>query len=523
MEIQLAKPEKILKETLKSDVASSAQRTLPETKRPRENTHRSAPIVETSEFLAPRYLSILGIDVLAIMFSFAVANFIAQGLRWFTFNSVASGPSFNALAGMIIVGCIPIVLISSYCAFWGHYNRRVPYWTEVRDLTKATMYSGAITSLVLFALKIDFSRFWAVCFFVVLIFVIPAGRVLSRVTLQRLGIWNKPTVIIGDGPTAFSRAQNYCEDEYLGLEISSYVDISAHGRVRNLASLLRYGNDYSNETFGAESERPHVVVAVDDLRSLSSNKRSFDALMSTCSSMTFIPPIAGIPLYNSQLIQGFRGDVATFRLHNNLKRPGAKIIKRVFDLFLCSIGLVILTPVVLFISLLVKLDGGPLFFGQERIGTGGNRFTCWKFRSMQMDADTRLRELLTSDKSARQEWERDHKLKNDPRITRVGAFIRKTSLDEIPQFWNVIRNEMSLIGPRPIVDAEIIKYGSDFDYYSEAKPGITGLWQISGRNNTDYDERVALDVWYVRNWSPWLDVVIGIKTIPILIFGVGAY
>ena len=245
--------------------------------------------------------------------------------------------------------------------------------------------------------------------------------------------------------------------------------------------------------------------------------------MSTCSSMTFIAPIAVIPLYNSQHIQSFRGDVATFRLRNNLTRPGAKILRRMLDVFLCTTGLVILAPVVLIISILVKLDGGPLFFGQERIGAGGKRFTCWKFRSMQMDADTRLRELLISYENARQGRERDHKLKNDPRITKVGAFIRKTSLDEIPQFWNVIRNEMSLIGPCPIVAAEIIKNDGDFDCCSEVNLGTTGLWQISGRNNTDYDERIALDVWYVRNWSPWLDVEIAIKTIPILILEVGAF
>lgn len=477
----------------------------------------------TRDFQATRCFSILCIDIATIILSFLCANYIASVLRWLAFDHTQPLVTSAHSTGLILVGLLPTLFISGLSAFWGHYNRRLPYWIEVRDLIKAVIYSSAITSLVLFALKLDFSRFWAVCFFCILVLSVPIGRLVSRHALKKLGIWTKSTVIIGDGPLAFSRARTYCDDTYLGLEVSSYVDLSSHTRIRNLSSLLRYGDEFSVEDFGARGERPHIVVAVEDLQTLTKNKKGFDAIMSTCTSMTFIPPITGIPLYNSQLIQGFRGDVATFRLQNNLKRTSSKVLKRSLDLILCLTGIVILTPAILVIAVLVKLDGGPLFFGQERIGTGGKLFVCWKFRSMQMDADTRLKYLLKNNQSARDEWNKDHKLKDDPRITKIGAFLRKTSLDEIPQFWNVIRNEMSLIGPRPIVKAEIVKYGSDFDYYSEAKPGITGLWQISGRNDLTYSERVALDVWYVRNWSPWLDIVIAIKTVPILVFGVGAY
>lgn len=271
MESELLKPKVLAKGAFEPKGESLVQDMM----RFEEHVRNSPPVIEASEFLALRYLSILGIDVLVIVFSLIAANYLAQGLRWLTFSFIASGSSLNVLSGALIVGCIPILLVTGCCAFWGHNNRRAPYWTEVRDLAKPTMYSGAITSLIFFALKIDFSRFWAVCFFGAFILTIPAGRVLSRVTLQWFSIWNKPTVITGDGSTAFSRAQNYCKDEYLGLEITCYVDVSVRGRLRNLAFMLRYGSNYSNETFGAESERPHVVVAVDDLGSLSGNKRSF--------------------------------------------------------------------------------------------------------------------------------------------------------------------------------------------------------------------------------------------------------
>jgi undecaprenyl-phosphate galactose phosphotransferase len=150
-------------------------------------------------------------------------------------------------------------------------------------------------------------------------------------------------------------------------------------------------------------------------------------------------------------------------------------------------------------------------------------FGCLKFRTMVPDADGVLRRLLEVDPRARAEWERDFKLKDDPRITPIGDFLRRTSLDELPQLWNVLKGEMSLVGPRPIIEEEVERYGDQVGYYLETRPGITGLWQISGRNNIGYDDRVALDSWYVRNWSIWYDLVILVKTIAVVLRGKGAY
>ena len=150
-------------------------------------------------------------------------------------------------------------------------------------------------------------------------------------------------------------------------------------------------------------------------------------------------------------------------------------------------------------------------------------FGCLKFRTMVPDADGVLRRLLEVDPRARAEWERDFKLKDDPRITPIGDFLRRTSLDELPQLWNVLKGEMSLVGPRPIIEEEVERYGDQVGYYLETRPGITGLWQISGRNSIGYDDRVALDSWYVRNWSIWYDLVILVKTIAVVLRGKGAY
>lgn len=158
-----------------------------------------------------------------------------------------------------------------------------------------------------------------------------------------------------------------------------------------------------------------------------------------------------------------------------------------------------------------------------RIGKNGKPFPCYKFRSMCVDAKIKLEELLETDPEAKAEWERDFKLRNDPRVTKSGAFLRKTSLDELPQIFNVLKGEMSLVGPRPIIHEELERYGEYVDDYLMVKPGITGMWQVSGRSDIDYEERVLLDSWYVRNWSVWIDIVMLFKTFKVVLLRKGAY
>ena len=156
------------------------------------------------------------------------------------------------------------------------------------------------------------------------------------------------------------------------------------------------------------------------------------------------------------------------------------------------------------------------------MGEKGREFQCRKFRTMHVDSDAILKQVLENDPLRAAEWARDQKLRNDPRVTAIGEFLRKTSLDELPQLLNVIRGEMSLVGPRPVTYAEVLRYGEDAEYYLAAKPGITGLWQVSGRNETTYMRRVELDAWYVKNWSLWQDIAIMFKTFPAVLLRRGA-
>ncbi len=184
---------------------------------------------------------------------------------------------------------------------------------------------------------------------------------------------------------------------------------------------------------------------------------------------------------------------------------------------------VTLGPVLAIVSLLILLrEGRPVFFGHERVGLNGRTFRCWKFRTMVRDADTRLTEALNADPALRAEWHATRKLTNDPRISPLGHFLRKSSLDELPQFWNVLIGDMSMVGPRPVVRDEMAFYGKASKYYCSVRPGLTGAWQVSGRSNTTYDERVALDVEYVQNASFWGDVKIVLKTVHVVLAQTGA-
>jgi Undecaprenyl-phosphate galactose phosphotransferase WbaP len=188
------------------------------------------------------------------------------------------------------------------------------------------------------------------------------------------------------------------------------------------------------------------------------------------------------------------------------------------------LALIFLAPLMIAVAIAVYAqDGGPILFAHRRLGKDGRYFPCLKFRSMAVDAEQRLKALLASDPEARAEWEKDHKLRNDPRVTKLGAFLRKTSLDELPQLINVLRGEMSLVGPRPIVDAEIPKYGRRFQNYCSVKPGITGLWQVSGRNDTTYRARVALDCIYAAKRNVWMDAGVLAMTVPAVLTRRGSY
>ena len=249
-----------------------------------------------------------------------------------------------------------------------------------------------------------------------------------------------------------------------------------------------------------------------------------DHLQTKVRRIILLPKMTKMPMLNGELISSLHHKGMAFYLHNHLLNPLDRAIKQLFDIVVALFLIALTFPFLIWLYGVVFLatKGRPIF-SHKRLGRNGKEFNVYKFRTMHLDANQRLQFLLKECESSKIEWEKDFKLKDDPRVTKIGKFLRKTSLDELPQLINVLKGEMSLVGPRPIIYDEVKKYGEYFEYFIAVKPGLTGLWQVSGRNDIDYNERVQLDVWYVRNWSVELDIQILLKTFLVVLGRKGSY
>ena len=292
------------------------------------------------------------------------------------------------------------------------------------------------------------------------------------------------------------------------LNVDELDIISVHARLEDLIKKSTY--DSAIIDFDTDN-----IFELNDL---------VDHIQKNIHKVIILPKISKVPIINGELISSVHHKGMAFYVKNNLLSPIDIMLKTFFDYGMAFLLILMFSPVllVLYIAVYISTKGHPLFT-HERIGKGNKRFMVYKFRTMCLDAEKKLENLLSHCTESREAWEQDFKLKNDPRVTKIGNFLRKTSLDELPQLINVLKGEMSLVGPRPIIEDEVTKYAEYFEYFVAVKPGITGLWQVSGRNDIDYDERVQLDVWYVRNWSIELDLQILIKTIVVVLSKKGSY
>ena len=218
------------------------------------------------------------------------------------------------------------------------------------------------------------------------------------------------------------------------------------------------------------------------------------------------------------------GGILAFSSTNYLTKSRSLMLKRMIDIILCLTVFLFVLIATLFVAIAIKIDSrGPIFYGHKRVGKNHKEIRCWKFRSMCIDSEEKLKTILATDPVRAAEWEKDRKFTDDPRVTKVGKFLRKTSLDELPQLWNIFVGQMSFVGPRPVTEPELKKYDKYADYVLSVQPGLSGMWQISGRSDTGYEERITLDTYYIQNWSIWLDLWIIIKTVWVVILGKGAY
>jgi len=409
------------------------------------------------------------------------------------------------------------------------YTQRKPYWTELWDLVTGVLVFAIVNAALSGMSSKGFSRTWWAITWSALLILLPCTRYACQMLLRYLKMWCKPTLIIGNGQNAKEAFLALQSEPNMGLDVKAFVllvnkaDQSAALReISPITGVPIYILDKSASDL--QLLQPfHCVIAMEAfesemrdtvIRLLSHNK---------IIDVHVIPAMRGVPLYGMETAHFFSHEVLLIQMRNNLANPLHRISKRAFDIFGSISLLLLLSPLFALLAYKVSKDGGKPFFGHVRVGQNDKPFECYKFRSMVVNAHEVLEHLLANDPAAKAEWDQDFKLKNDPRVSKLGAFIRRTSLDELPQLFNVLKGEMSLVGPRPVVQAELERYGEDVDYYLMSKPGMTGLWQVSGRNDVDYATRVYLDSWYVKNWSLWSDIAILFKTISVVTKRSGAY
>jgi len=366
--------------------------------------------------------------------------------------------------------CISVVFLMVLCTTFLWHN--------------AQSYSRAIVLLT-----------WALAVPAVLL-----GRKLARHVFSRCGWWGVPTVVFGSGAST-KRILNVLMNRELGVRVMAVVS-------NDFDYIPHNGTAY------------YAILA-----ELPSNVALHHMIQDRCQGyrhVLLVPDIQGICSLGI-CARDIGGEIG-FEVPQRLCHTSAGIIKRAVDLILTVPILIILSPLFLLIAAAIKVTSrGPAIFGHTRHGFGGKTFDALKFRTMHQNGESLLTRHFQKHPEERITWNRDQKLKCDPRVTPVGKWLRRYSLDELPQLWNVLLGQMSLVGPRPIVSSEVLKYGRGYDLYGRVRPGMTGLWQVSGRNNTTYLERVAFDEYYVRNWSIWLDTYILVRTLRAVLYAEGAY
>ena len=418
------------------------------------------------------------------------------------------------------------ITLMAFWTFWVLFNnrnyiKRQTFWVELRGLILGALTFFIFSVIAAFLYGQYDATYYHAKLTCLLVIGLPLARVLTRSVLIYFDLWTIPTVIFGAGENSRQAVLALNSESALGFKVIALIP-PVGADVRSVSDKLVIAWPACDKDFKYLQDK-HCVIAVeayqgdlrdDIIRSLSEHN---------IREISVIPAMRGVPLFGLDTTQFFSHEVLMLNFKIQLSKPLLRLGKRLFDLIGAAVLLTLLSPLFVFFTWKITRDGGAAYFGHERVGFGGKPFKCYKFRSMVMNAQEVLEDLLAQDSEARSEWQKDFKLKNDPRVTSLGLFLRKTSLDELPQLWNVFKGDMSLVGPRPIVQAELERYGRDAIYYLMTRPGMTGLWQISGRNDVDYETRVYFDSWYVKNWSVWTDVAILFKTIGVVAGRKGAY
>jgi len=447
--------------------------------------------------------------------SLAVSGLIAILIKLIPSHQLASWHSYLRLIPLLLL----FVLVYAALGLYSGISLGSP--EELRRLTLSSILVSLFLGVMTLSLRGTGTLFtWSMTLALVLsMILVPLARVCVRLKFAHVPWWGYPTVVLGDPAAVEEIIRHLIDDPGLGLKPVGYWS-SARDRADvcgvpaiGMSELGEFVRGLQGPAYAvlapSPGSREHLMSMIDRYRPLFSH----------------ILVVPGLAQFSCLWVTPKNvGGVLGLEVCQQVFRPSRQFLKRSIDLVLTLALGVAFAPLLAFIAIAILIDSpGPVLYTHRRIGRGGREFLAWKFRSMVPNADGILRGYLQRNPDAAEEWARSQKLKNDPRVTRIGRFLRRSSLDELPQLWNVIRGEMSLVGPRPIVREEIRHYGSDFETYTWVPGGLTGLWQVSGRSETSYQQRVDYDCFYVHNWSVWLDLCILFRTIGTVLSRAGAF
>ncbi len=417
-----------------------------------------------------------------------------------------------------------ILLWLFFLYYGGLYTKSFSFWDELGAIWKGVFFASICSFTILFIGKISEEVSRSLMFLATFLAlpILPLIRLNAQKFLRNYGLFKRRVLIIGSGELAQLTLQALKREPHYGYEVVGFIgDNPGNGK---LIDGIKVHNGIDNlERYLKRSMISDIFIALPD-REKEKIEQLINKILLKVERILLIPDLKSIPLIGMELHHFFHEQILFLEIKSNLIKPYNIIVKKAFDIILSILMLFICFIPMILISLIIMITspGNPIFT-QSRIGRDGRLFKMYKFRTMHKDAEKILTDLLEKDETLREEWETYRKLKNDPRITKIGNLLRKTSLDELPQLFNILKGQMSLVGPRPYLPDEVEGLQSKMLPVWTALPGITGLWQISGRSNTSYNYRIAIDLWYIRNWSIWLDTVILLKTIRVVLKGEGAY
>ena len=453
-------------------------------------------------------------DYLALV----VAGFLAVGIR----NHVMTYSSFHLSASYFFFW-LPLVFML-FMFFEGLYGKRMLVYQMTERIFLSCIGGTVFSVLLMFIAQVSgqVSRLFVLLFAVLAFACLSIVRVFVSKTFKKVPAFQIPVLIVGAGRTADLVVQQVREDAGMRYRILGFLEDRKPYKDYGPRMPILGGFD-DLEKAVKETGVSTVLIAAPGLPQDRLSDLIYRA-QSLVKNVAVVPNLVAVPMSNVSVESFFDAKIMVLHIRNNLDNPWNRLLKRLFDIGATIVGGILISPPLLAIAIWVYHDSpGPVIFKHRRVGKDGKEFNCYKFRSMCVNSKEVLDHLLATDPKAKAEWDKEFKLKDDPRITKSGAFLRKTSLDELPQLWNVLKGEMSLVGPRPIVQAEVPRYGKYIKEYYSVLPGITGMWQTSGRSDIDYPERVQMDSWYVHNWNVWLDLVLLWRTVSVVVHHKGAY